>query len=80
MLSLSLVGQLLGFEGAVIEAATLTGLAAFGLVPYIVLGGPRAQSGSTAAAPSARCSRGSRRRPARASCATRSPARSATPS
>jgi len=37
MLSASLIGQIAGFEGAVIEAITLTGLAAFGLVPYIVL-------------------------------------------
>ena len=37
MLSISLLGQLAGFEGAGIEAATVIGLAAFGLVPYIVL-------------------------------------------
>lgn len=37
MMSASLVGQLAGAEGAVIEVVIITGLAAFGLVPYIVL-------------------------------------------
>ena len=39
MLSISLLGQIAGYKGPVIEAVTLTGLAAFGLVPYIVLFG-----------------------------------------
>ena len=37
MLSVSLLGQLAGFDGPVIQAITITALAAFGLVPYIVL-------------------------------------------
>ena len=37
MLSVSLLGQLAGYDGPVIQAITITALAAFGLVPYIIL-------------------------------------------